>query len=89
MDPTAHQYLRFSLELLSYLSNIVLAGLAIAALYQIILAKRSLDIARSDIELRSKREAVTLAANRSLNLLGILSPNVMLSLDLFWAPGFP
>ena len=64
MDPNSHQYLRFSLELLSFLSNIVLACIAIAALYQIILAKRSLETARLDIELRSKREAVTLAADK-------------------------
>jgi len=64
MDPNSHLYLRFSLELLSFLSNIVLACIAIAALYQIILAKRSLETARLDIELRSKREAVTLAADK-------------------------
>ena len=64
MDPNTHQYLHFSLELISFISNIVLAGIAIAALYQITLAKRSLETARSDIELRSKREAVTLAADK-------------------------
>jgi hypothetical protein len=78
MDPNAHQHLRFFLELLSFVGNFIVAVVAAVALYQIILAKRSigtanqnlklaadaLETARSDIELRSKREAVTLAADR-------------------------
>ncbi len=64
MNPNAHQYLRFFLEMLFFVSGIILAGVGVTALYQIVLAKRSIETARSDIELRSKREAVTLAADR-------------------------
>lgn len=78
MDPNNHQYLRFALELLYFASGVILAVVSVIALYQILLAKRSikatndnikvavdaLETARSDIEMRSKREAVTLAADK-------------------------
>jgi hypothetical protein len=78
MDPNSHQYLRFALELFYFASGVILAVVGVIALYQIMLAKRSiktandnlklaaeaLETARSDIELRSKREAVTLAADK-------------------------
>ena len=77
MDPNQHQHLRFVLELLYFLSGAVLACVSLIALYQIILTKKSilaaneslklaaeaLDVARLDIQVRSKREAVNLASD--------------------------
>jgi hypothetical protein len=64
MDPNNHQYLRFAFELLYFASGIIVAAVGVVAIYQIMLAKDALETARSDIEMRSKREAVTLAADK-------------------------
>ena len=78
MALSTFQTVRSILEVLYFLSSVVLACVGLVALYQIILAKRVLstaneslkvavsavETARLDIELRSKREAVTLAADK-------------------------
>jgi hypothetical protein len=78
MDANTFLTVRSILELLYFLSGVVLAGVGVVALYQIVVASRALktanenlvlaaaavETARLDIELRSKREAVTLAADK-------------------------
>lgn len=69
--PSWFTFVRAILEIAYLLSGVVLAGVGIAALYQLKLAKENLLIAtdalktaKADIQLRVRREAATLAADK-------------------------
>jgi hypothetical protein len=76
MSPDTVPSLRSILELAYFVATIVLALVGCAALYQLVFLKRSIDVAKEDIELRSKREAVTLAAERSEVFANEIIPKV-------------
>jgi len=76
MNPDTFLSVRSFLELAYFVATIVLALVGCAALYQLVFLKRSIDVAKEDIELRSKREAVTLAAERSEVFANTIIPQV-------------
>ena len=100
-DWAKSQDLRHTLELLYFLSGPVVTILAIAALrqlqlakgalkaaeQQIILASEAVGVARRDIELRSKREAVQLAAERCEKFADRLIPRYETHLRTIKAAG--
>lgn len=57
-----YQIIRGVLELLQFISSVVLAGVGLLVIKQIRLAKASLTTAQDDLRIRIKREAVVLAA---------------------------
>lgn len=81
------QTIRPYLELLSFVSTLAIAIFAYRALDQIKLAKGLLETAQKDIELRSTREAVTLAAHRCEKFAEVLLPKHTRALSSIWSQG--